>query len=335
MTHAVWSCMKGGFIFMTDMTDEKPQEFTAPPRKSGMMLRFETPIVPRNSISGRALIAVVAIMTFLASLTIGAVLLIDRAAGEWQAEVSREVTIQVRPAAGRDVEADVQRATALARGITGISDVRAMSKDESTKLLEPWLGASLAVGDLPVPRMIVLSVASGGADLAQLRSVLTREVPSAALDDHRGWVERMRTMARSAVAGGIVILLLMVAATILSVSFATRGAMATNRAVIEVLHFVGARNGYIAGHFQKHFLVLGLQGGALGGGAAVLLFLVAGLLSRLFGGSAPSDQAAALFGTFSLGLAGYLAVLAQVVLIALVTAFTSRQTVNRTLEAID
>ncbi|MBV9953641.1 MAG: ABC transporter permease, partial [Pseudolabrys sp.] len=30
--------------------------------------RFDTPIVPRNSISGRALVAVVAIMTFLASL---------------------------------------------------------------------------------------------------------------------------------------------------------------------------------------------------------------------------------------------------------------------------
>ena len=31
--------------------------------------RFDTPLVPRNSISGRALVAVVAIMTFLASLT--------------------------------------------------------------------------------------------------------------------------------------------------------------------------------------------------------------------------------------------------------------------------
>jgi cell division transport system permease protein len=160
-------------------------------------------------------------------------------------------------------------------------------------------------------------------------------VPSAALDDHRSWTERMRAMARSAVLAGIAILVLMVVATVLSVTFATRGAMATNRAVIEVLHFIGAKNGYIAGHFQRHFLVLGLQGGALGGGAAMLVFLVLDLANRLFGGGAASQQASALFGSFSLGPAGYVAVLANIVLIALVTAFTSRQTVNRTLEAID
>src|SRR5260370_27643892 len=75
--------------------------------------RFETPIVPQATISGRALVAVVAIMTFLASLTAGAVMLVRAAANEWQADVAREVTIQVRPATGRDVEADVARAVAL------------------------------------------------------------------------------------------------------------------------------------------------------------------------------------------------------------------------------
>jgi len=145
----------------------------------------------------------------------------------------------------------------------------------------------------------------------------------------------MRAMAGSAVAGGVFILILVVAATMLSVTFATRGAMATNKPVIEVLHFVGAKNGFIAGHFQWHFLLLGLQGGALGGGLAVLLFALAGVFSRWFAGSAAGEQTAALFGSFAIGLGGYAAVLAQVVLIALVTALTSRHTVNRTLEAID
>jgi cell division transport system permease protein len=128
---------------------------------------------------------------------------------------------------------------------------------------------------------------------------------------------------------------LMVAATVLSVTFATRGAMATNKTVIEVLHFVGAKNGFIASNFQRHFLLLGLQGGAVGGGAAILLFGLASLISRWFAGSAGADQTSALFGSFSIGLVGYLAVLVQIVFIAAVTAFTSRQTVNRTLETID
>ena len=145
----------------------------------------------------------------------------------------------------------------------------------------------------------------------------------------------MRTMAGTAVAVGVFILILMFAATILSVTFATRGAMATNKAVIEVLHFVGAKNGFIARHFQHHFLVLGLQGGAIGGGVAIILFALASAISRWFVGTAGGDQASALFGSFSIGLFGYVAVLAQVVLIAAVTALTSRQTVNHTLEMID
>ena len=74
-----------------------------------------------------------------------------------------------------------------------------------------------------------------------LRKTLTDKVPGATLDDHRGWIDRMRAMADFVVLGGIVVLALVIAATILSVTFATRGAMAANRPIIEVLHFVGAQ----------------------------------------------------------------------------------------------
>jgi len=323
---------------MTDRyEDDEREDFTAPPRMPGGALpRFETPLVPRNTIAGRALIAVVAIMTFLASLTTGAVMLIGSAASEWQADVAREVTIQVAPAPGRDLDAAVEKATSVARGFPGISDVRPYSKEESARLLEPWLGSGLSLDELPVPRLIVVKVASDSVlDIVGLRQQLAQEAPGATLDDHRGWIDRMRTMAGTAVALGIGILLLVFAATMLSVTFATRGAMAINKPVIEVLHFVGARNGFIAGHFQRHFLMLGLQGGAIGGGLAVALFALAGLFSSIFGGSAGGEQTAALFGNFSIGWLGYAAVLAQIVLIAGVTAWTSRHTVNRTLEAID
>jgi cell division transport system permease protein len=320
------------------MTENGIGRFAAPIRESvePLLPRFETPLVPRNSISGRALVAVVAIMTFLASLTTGAAVLVSKTAGEWQSDISREVTIQIVPAPGRDLDVAADKAASVARASPGIVDVQPYSKEDSAKLLEPWLGSGLSLNELPVPRLIVVKIASDPTpDLAQLRRVLAEQVPGAVLDDHRGWIGRMRTMAGTAVAFGICILVLMFAATILSVTFATRGAMATNKAVIEVLHFVGAKNGFIARHFQHHFLILGLQGGAIGGGAAILLFALASALSRWFAGTAGGDQTAALFGSFSIGVVGYAAVLAQVALIAGVTALTSRQTVNNTLEMID
>ena len=337
---AGWSSMTDGCTSMIDLRSARKSDTgrgAAPKPRSGWVLpRFDTALVPRNSISGHALVAVVAIMTFLASLTSGAVILVSQAASEWQSDVAREVTVQVMPAQGRNLDAAVEKAVSVARGFAGIADVQPYSKEASAKLLEPWLGTGVTLDELPVPRLIVVKIAAGASpDIARLKQLLAEQAPGAVLDDHRGWIDRMRAMAGTAVAGGIAILLLMIVATVLSVTFATRGAMATNKTVIEVLHFVGAKNGFIAGHFQRHFLLLGLQGGAIGGGAAIVLFALAALISGWFGGTAGGDQTSAMFGSFSIGLAGYVAVLAQVVLIALVTAVTSRQTVNRTLEAFD
>src|SRR5205085_4232694 len=121
-----------------------------------------------------------------------------------------------------------------------------------------------------------------------------------------------------AVAVGIAILLLVLAATVLTVTFATRGAMAANRPIVEVLHFIGATDGYIAGQFQRHFLTLGLKGGAIGGGASVVVLALAGLFGDRLVGTATGDQVAALFGSFSIGTVGYLAIAAQILLIAAV-----------------
>ena len=236
----------------------------------------------------------------------------------------------------RNIDADVQKAVALASGTPGVAGVRAYSKEESGRLLEPWLGSGLALDELPVPRMIVVRITPGETpDLAELRQQLAAQIPDANLDDHRAFIDRMRAMARSAVAVGLAILALVLAATMLSVMFATRGAMSTNRQIIEVLHVVGAKQSFIAGEFQRHFLLLGLKGGAIGGAVAMMLFLLIGLLSDWFKGSPGETQVGALFGNLSLGAAGYGAIIGLIVLVAAVTAGTSRLTVHRTLRSME
>ena len=298
--------------------------------------RALTSIVPSHSISGSALLCVIAIMSFLASLTLGAVVLVRTTATNWQSQVSREVTIQVRPTQGREVEAEIMRAALIARGTPGIAQVKPYSRAESLRLLEPWLGVGMALDELPVPRLIVVTIAAGGRpDLVQLRRALTEQVAGASLDDHRGFVERMRVVTRAAVSIGLGVLGLMMLATVLLVAFATRGAMAANGAIVEVLHFVGAKNRYIAGQFQRHFLLLGMKGAALGGGAAMGLFLlprVAGArLQEAFGGM----ELEAVFGGIALTPDGYAGIAGVVVLIAAVAAITSRSTVYRTLNALE
>ena len=312
---------------LMDLGHERPQV----PAKA----RNVSPIVPRGSIVGRALVVVVAIMTFLACITTGVVLLVRASAAEWQSDVASELTIQIRPLGGRDLDRDVTAAADVLKSQPGIVDVRIFSREESNKLLEPWLGSGLSLDELPVPRVIVGRVTQGiKLDVAALSARLKQAAPTASVDDHRAWVERMRVMSGVTVLAGLGVLALVVIATVISVSFATRGAMAANRPIVEVLHFVGASDRYIANRFLRHFLRLGLEGGILGGGAAMLLFGFSESIAGWFAGTPTGDQFVALLGTFALQPSGYLVLAAQAILIAAVTGWASRRTLFATLDDI-
>lgn len=292
-------------------------------------------LIPATSLAGRSLVAVIAIMTFLAALTAGCAVLIRDASQDWSTLVAREMTIQIKPVLGRDLAKDVSAAADIARGFPGISDVQVYSEKESSQLLEPWLGPGLDLKELPVPRLIVVKRSDGGlSDLAALRAKLLESVPNAILDSHRLWIERLATMSRWLVIAALVILGLVLTSMTLAVNFATRGAMAGNREIIDVLHFVGAEDRYIARQFQRHFLLLGLKGGFMGGIAAIVVFAIAGRMVSNWIASPGGEQIASLFGTFSLSWTGYLVIALISAGIALLTAFASRMAVARRLTGL-
>lgn len=298
--------------------------------------RPPTPIVPQQSIAGRALALVIAIMTFLAGLTIGAVTLVDDAATAWQSDIGREVTVEVRPLDGVSLDAEIAKAVALAQEFPGVAGARAITDEETRRLLEPWLGAGVDLAALPVPRLVVVTIDDPAAfDVAALSTAVSRDVRGGSVDDHAAWVDRLSAMAQSMVLVGLAVLALMLVAMVLSVVFATRAAMAGNRHIIEVLHFCGAEHGFIAGQFQRHFLLLGAKGGAVGGGLAMLVFALVGFLFSESSGLPGADQMEILAGGFSIGPAGYLAVLALVVAVAGLTAATSRLAVHRSLAGLE
>ena len=293
------------------------------------------PIVPSSSVSGRTLMIVIAIMTYLASLTLGAVDLTLGAAEAWERDVVRETTVQIRPAEGRDLDVEAATVERLARATRGVAEVRTYSKAETARLLEPWLGSGLALDDLPIPRLVVLKLSADQPfDAEGLKQALSQEAPGAALDDHRRFLDRLVAMARAVVWLGVGILILMLIATALSVVFATRGAMASNRDIVQVLHFVGARDSYIAGQFQNRFLRLGLKGALAGAAAAIATFLLAGMTASRGVGSATVDQMDALFGSFEIGATAYVGVAILALVVAGLTAATSRLTVYKTLRAM-
>jgi cell division transport system permease protein len=319
---------------MSDFKAPDSAKSAPPPAEAGEDVWNDTPLVPAESVAGRALAIVIAIMTFLAALTAGFAIVLTDASHQWRGAVGLEMTIQVTPRTGRDIDGDAARAAAIAASFPGVAEARAFSRAQSEELLTPWLGAGLDLSQLPVPRMIVVRRdRARELDEIALRAALDAALPNAVLDNHGAWMQRLDTMAQVVVGAAVGIFALVLTAMGLAVGFATRGAMAGNREIIEALHYVGAADGFIARQFQRHFLALGLRGGAIGGGAAILLFLALGLLSRQWSTSASGEQAEALFGSFSLGWGGIGVIAALSVGVALLTGFMSRQIVYRSLGA--
>lgn len=295
-----------------------------------------SPIVPDGSVTGTALVIVIAIMTFLACLTLGGVTLVRASAQAWQSQIAREATIQIRPADGQNMEKALQQASDIARGFAGVKGTSVIDKDATARLLEPWLGSGLNIDELPVPRLVVVTIdESAPPDFETMRAELTRAIPTASFDDHRTWVDRLVSMANTTVLIGTGVLSLVIAATVLTVIFATRGAMSGNSHIIEVLHFIGAESKFVAREFEWHFFRTALKGALCGGGAAMFVFLIFSWWASSHMATPAGDQAAAMFGNFAIGRNGYLGAGAIIILVSVLTMLTSRLTVIRQLATMD
>ena len=319
---------------MNKVTKPPAEQKRAPRRK--IVLRPMAAIVPATNIAGRSLMFVISIMSFLACLTLGAVIMIQETANSWQSQISREITIQIKPEEGLDLQSALLSARDIALGFDGTTDATIVDPEATARLLEPWLGEGLDMEELPVPRLVIVTIEeTNPPDFDAMRAALVDEVPNVYLDDHRTWVDRLVAMAGTTVVIGLGILALVFTATVLTVVFATRGALSGNHHIVEVLHFVGAEASFVASNFQKHFFLIGLKGAMAGGLAAAATFAFAGIWAHNSLATPESDQATALFGGFSMGAGGYIGALAIVIIVAVLTALTTRITVMRTILEID
>ena len=291
------------------------------------------PIVQAGSVTGRSLTVVIAIMCFLACLTAGAVWMMYQSANAWLANMSNEITIQVEPVDNADTDQRVQEIVSFLRLRGGISTVNPLDQADTGKLLEPWLGSSEALKDLPVPRLIAIEIdRRAPPDLVRLGAELKEQFPNAVLDDHRQWRKQIATVSNTFMVGGVAILVLVALATIGTIISATGSAMAANRDIVEVLNFVGADDSFIAHEFEKHFLSLGIRAGLIGAGLAVLVFWTLPIVMELLGGSSVGiDELHRLVGIGALDMFGYLILAIVVVLVAALCTITSHIGVKRIL----
>ncbi|WP_309087415.1 FtsX-like permease family protein [Phenylobacterium sp.] len=239
------------------------------------------PFLPEKDARDPALIFVVAVLCFLACLTAMGVIAADRAAGGWANQLTGEATVIVRARGGETPDAAAARAAEALAGVRGVAEARALEREKAYELVRPWLGDVTDLDDLPVPRLVAVTLDSESpATAQQLSTILRAQGLDAVVDDHSVWIKDIRRAAGVVRWTGAGVFLVIALAAGAVVAFATRAGLAARRDVVEVLHLAGAEDGYIAALFQIRFAGIAAVAGAIGAAAAALL----GAILRLVGG---------------------------------------------------
>ncbi|MFO0995772.1 MAG: FtsX-like permease family protein [Alphaproteobacteria bacterium] len=287
--------------------------------------RFDLPFAQDES--RRFVPVIFALMVFLAALSLGGILVLQRTTERWSAGFSSALTIQVSPgdnAKPADLDEQVRKVLALLRQTPGIAMAEALDTDAIVRLLEPWLGSGPLVRELPLPRLIDVAIAPDAKlDTVSLARQIMDVAPGATVDDHRTWLRNLRNLARSIelISMGIIVFVAFVGIGV--IVFVTRTGLLLHRDVVDVLHLVGARDSYVARQFERHVLMMSLKGGLAG------LALAAGAMIGL--DQVGQRLAPSLLPSLSLAPEQWLALAAVPVIATLITMLTARVTVLRTL----
>jgi cell division transport system permease protein len=287
-------------------------------------------IIPSNVASLKSLTVTMAVMSYLACLAIGALILVDRAVTNWTSGLAREMTVQVRYTRSTEIEVEVEKARSILVSFPGIAEVQVLDENAGAKLLEPWLGSRSLEG-LPVPRLIrVVADQASPPDLEALEEKLS-SVQGVHLDTHRKWEAELTRMARALSVLSYAILALICISAIAIVVFATRAVLQANRHIVDLLHLVGARNSYIARQIDGRFLRTGLLSGSIGVAMGLLTFLLLGMTGVEGGGGFAAASRGLLFAAPNIAIWSYGVLFAVPVAATLICLITSRVTLLRRL----
>jgi len=230
------------------------------------------PLLPREDAREAALFFVVCALCFLAVFSGLVARAAYAAADAWTSEVAGEITVRVR-----GPEADTQRAVDIIAKTRGIASAQALTREESEQLLKPWLGAAGIPAGLQLPRLIAADGAAGAGEA--VAAALKQANINATVDDHEAWSADAKRATDTIGLVALSAVVLLGATGVAVIAFATHATMLARRDIVELLHLSGAKDDFIAGLFERRFLMLGVQAGALGallafGTTAFILFAV-------------------------------------------------------------
>ena len=232
---------------------------------------------------------IICVMACMAAL----LLCIGLTAGDWIADrhdtYTNRFTVNI-PATVDDLPAKTGKIEDILQKYPGVTNVSRLSEDHLRDMLKPWLGTSDAVAGLPLPTIFDVTMnAATPLDYNALQARIGAIAPGAEIDAHQRWVATFAHFSVTTQYAISVLAALIIAALGLMIAFTSRTAFKLHTRTIQLLHSIGAEDGYIARQFQREAFLLTLRGTAPGCLIAGLLYWATGsYLASLHASMLPS-----------------------------------------------
>jgi len=285
------------------------------------------PLLPQGRLTG-PMPWVIAIMMFLTVLATGAGLALNHAAQTLIEEVSGRVTVQVAEADGQARGQAVRRIVVLLEQSEEVGAVQIIPESELAAQLAPWLGNELRIADVPLPALIDADLLVPEGERAERLAALDKAVKeinaNARVEPHADYLAPLARLVGAIGLLAFAVVALMAFATGAVVVLAARGAHATHRGTIDIMHMLGATDAQVVLLFQRRMMLDALFGGVVGYvGATIVIILV---------GRSMQAVASDLVQSVSLpGIAWIIFPLLPLASVA-VASFSARVTLRRALE---
>ena len=304
--------------------------FTKQNRPLGIASENQKYDLPLNKDKGgRFLSILMGLMTFLMMMTLSASFVLSAMNARWSKGLESKATIEISaqdqngaPLTQEDIDTQTTAAKEFLTDNPAIEESIVMDKADIIQLVSPWLGDNVGLENVPLPGIISVKFNDQTIfDMDELRSNLTNIAPQARLDTHEGWLNDVLSFTGAIKMAAVIMTLIITITTIVAVGGAIQSRMAVYREELELLHLMGASDGYISRQLQRYAFLTILKGALIGMVAGWILLFIIGLMA--------GKMEVSLLPEFSLSFIQICILLFLPVLIAAIGMGTARQTVLR------
>ncbi len=285
----------------------------------------------KKSEDSKFLVLLVCLMSFLAILSFTGTFALNGMTSRWSSGMEDKITLEIPIETdkghllSRDtVEKEARHLGEKLSNHPNVKSLDILDERDISELISPWLGKDMNLQDIPLPALISVELKVLTAEsLQSFEEDVDALSDFAIVQTHQDWLNDLIRFAKTLKILALAIAVIVGTATVTAIAAGIRTRFAIHKKEVELLHLMGASDDYISRQFQRHAMMIALQGSLLGtvGGIAVSLTVI--ILSGFSGTS--------LIPRIEISVPQFLMLCLVPVMACIIAGVTSRLTVLRTL----